>query len=51
MIEILSNNNLKIFTKEQIIRVHIDNTMPYFSGEENNPDHTPGPSSLHYSLS
>ena len=50
IIEIL-DNSLKITTKKQVIRVHIDNTMRYFADKENNPDHTPGPSGLHYSSS
>ena len=51
IIEILDYKNLKIITKKRLIRVHIDNTMPYFANEENNSDHAPGPSGLHYSSS
>ena len=39
------------YRKKQVVRVHIDNTMPYFADEENIPEHTPGPSDLHYSSS
>ena len=50
IIEILDNNQ-KIITKKQVIRVHIDNKMPYFVDEGKNPNPNSGSSGLRYRLS
>ena len=44
VIDYLNNNNLRIRNKEKILRVHIDQCMPYFADVEDSDDNSPGPS-------
>ena len=44
IIELLENNNVKIRNKERIIRIHLDQCMPYFT-DDHLVNTTPGPNS------